>query len=431
MRKIAVVGTGYVGLVTGSCLADLGNKVICVDNNEEKIAFLKELKIPIYEPGLEEIVKRNVERGRLSFTTDLKKSVPESEVIFIAVGTPPKENGEADLSTVEGVCKDIARSMEGYHLVVEKSTVPVQTGERAKETIRGHVKKGVEFDVASNPEFLREGSAVSDFMKPDRIVIGVETEKAKQILTELYQPLEVPIIVTDIQSAELIKHASNSFLAAKISYINAISKICELTGADIEKVAEGMGMDKRIGHNFLNAGVGYGGFCFPKDLAAFIRISEKLGYNFELLKAVEKINKNQKENFLQKIEDALWNVKGKTIGLLGLSFKPNTDDIRFAPSIDIIKGLLKDGARVKAYDPYAMDKMKGILKDVEYCKDAYEAAESSDALVIITEWSEFKELDLEKIKQLLNNPIIVDGRNIYDLDKMKELGFKYICIGRK
>ena len=431
MRKIAVVGTGYVGLVTGSCLADLGNKVICVDNNEEKIAFLKELKMPIYEPGLEEIVKRNVERGRLSFTTDLKKSVPESEVIFIAVGTPPKENGEADLSTVEGVCKDIARSMEGYHLVVEKSTVPVQTGERAKETIRGHVKKGVEFDVASNPEFLREGSAVSDFMKPDRIVIGVETEKAKQILTELYQPLEVPIIVTDIQSAELIKHASNSFLAAKISYINAISKICELTGADIEKVAEGMGMDKRIGYNFLNAGVGYGGFCFPKDLAAFIRICEKLGYNFELLKAVEKINKNQKENFLQKIEDALWNVKGKTIGLLGLSFKPNTDDIRFAPSIDIIKGLLKDGARVKAYDPYAMDKMKDILKDVEYCKDAYEAAESSDALVIITEWSEFKELDLEKIKQLLNNPIIVDGRNIYDLDKMKELGFKYICIGRK
>jgi len=431
LRKIAVVGTGYVGLVTGSCLADLGNKVICVDNNEEKIAFLKELKMPIYEPGLEEIVKRNVERGRLSFTTDLKKSVPESEVIFIAVGTPPKENGEADLSTVEGVCKDIARSMEGYHLVVEKSTVPVQTGERAKETIRGHVKKGVEFDVASNPEFLREGSAVSDFMKPDRIVIGVETEKAKQILTELYQPLEVPIIVTDIQSAELIKHASNSFLAAKISYINAISKICELTGADIEKVAEGMGMDKRIGYNFLNAGVGYGGFCFPKDLAAFIRICEKLGYNFELLKAVEKINKNQKENFLQKIEDALWNVKGKTIGLLGLSFKPNTDDIRFAPSIDIIKGLLKDGARVKAYDPYAMDKMKDILKDVEYCKDAYEAAESSDALVIITEWSEFKELDLEKIKQLLNNPIIVDGRNIYDLDKMKELGFKYICIGRK
>lgn len=431
MKNICIIGTGYVGLVTGSCLADLGNKVICVDNNEEKIAFLKELKMPIYEPGLEGIVKRNVERGRLSFTTDLKESVPESEIIFIAVGTPPKENGEADLSTVEGVCKDIARSMESYHLVVEKSTVPVQTGERTRETMRGHVKKGVEFDVASNPEFLREGSAVSNFMKPDRIVIGVETEKAKQILTELYQPLGVPIIVTDIQSAELIKHASNSFLAVKISYINAISKICELTGADVEKVAEGMGMDKRIGHDFLNAGVGYGGFCFPKDLAAFIRISEKLGYNFELLKAVEKINKNQKENFLQKIEDALWNVKGKTIGLLGLSFKPNTDDIRFAPSIDIIKGLLKDGARVKVYDPYAMDKMNDILKDVEYCKDAYEAAESSDALVIITEWSEFKELDLEKIKQLLNNPIIIDGRNIYDLDKMKELGFKYICIGRK
>ncbi len=431
MKRVCIVGSGYVGLVTGSCLSDLGNKVICVDNDKEKIASLRQLKMPIYEPGLEEIVRRNTARGRLEFTTDLKGSVGRSEIIFIAVGTPPKENGEADLSFVESVSKEIAESMKDYHLIVEKSTVPVQTGLRMKETIQDNVNKGVEFDIASNPEFLREGSAVDDFMKPDRIVIGVETEKAKQILTELYQPLEVPIIVTDIQSAELIKHASNSFLATKISFINALSIICELTGADIKMVAKGMGMDKRIGHFFLDAGLGFGGFCFPKDLAAFIRISERLGYNFELLKAVEKINRMQKERFIKKIEEVLWNLKGKTIGILGLSFKPNTDDIRFAPSIDIIEGLLKGGAKIKAYDPYAMDKMSKVLPDITYCKDAYEVACASDALVIVTEWSEFKEINLEKIKKLLNNPIIIDGRNIYDIDKMKELGFKYISIGRK
>ena len=430
MRKICIVGTGYVGLVTGTCLADLGNDVVCVDNNKEKISSLKELKMPIYEPGLKDLVQKNVKANRLSFTTNLKDTVEKSEVIFIAVGTPPKENGEADLSFVENVAKEIAMGMKNYHLVVEKSTVPVQTGQRVKETIQNFVEASVEFDVASNPEFLREGSAIGDFMQPDRIVIGVETERAKNILTEIYKPLNVPIIVTDIQSAELIKHASNSFLATKISFINAISVICELTGADVEKVAEGMGMDKRIGRSFLNAGIGFGGFCFPKDLAAFIRISEKLSYDFELLKAVEKINQEQKELFLKKIEKALWNIKGKTIGILGLSFKPNTDDIRFAPSIDIIKGLQKDGALIKAYDPHAMGKMSEVLKNVKYCKSPYEVAKDADALVIVTEWSEFKELDLDKIKKLLKNPLIIDGRNIYDTKKMQKKGFKYICIGQ-
>jgi UDPglucose 6-dehydrogenase len=431
MRKIAVIGTGYVGLVTGSCLADLGNEVICVDNDQEKISQLKNQKIPIYEPGLEEIVKRNADRGRLSFTTDIASTVPESEIIFIAVGTPPKENGEADLSSVEQVCRDIAENMTDYHLVVEKSTVPVKTGERVKEAMQHYISSGVEFDVASNPEFLREGSAVADFMKPERIVIGVETDRAEKLLTELYQPLEVPMIVTDIQSAELIKHASNSFLATKISYINALSRICDLTGADVERVAEGMGMDKRIGPDFLKAGTGYGGFCFPKDLSAFIRISEKLGYDFRLLKAVEEINESQKAHFLKIIEDALWNIKGKTIAVLGLSFKPNTDDIRFAPAIDIIRGLIKHKARIKAYDPYAMSKMKKILPEVQYCRDAYEAAEGADALVLITEWSEFKELDMDKLKKVLNNPVVIDGRNIYEVNKMKEAGFKYYSIGRR
>lgn len=430
MRNICVIGSGYVGLVTGSCLADLGNKVVCVDNNKEKIESLKALKMPIYEPGLEDVVKRNVSAERLSFTDDIESSVKNSEVIFIAVGTPPKANGEADLSAIENVSITAAKSMSSYHLIVDKSTVPVQTGQRVKDTIQKHISEGVEFDVASNPEFLREGSAIGDFMQPDRVVIGVETNRAEEILTELYKPLDCPIIVTDIQSAELIKHAANSFLATKISFINAVSKICELAGADIEKVAEGMGMDERIGRSFLNAGIGFGGFCFPKDLAAFIRISEKLGYNFELLKAVEKINESQKKDFVKKIEKSLWNLKGKTLGILGLSFKPNTDDIRFAPSIDIIRDLLKEGVKIKAYDPYAAEKMQAIHKEVQYCNNPYEVADGADALIIVTEWSEFKELDFKKIKELLNNPLIIDGRNMYDMEKMADMGFEYVCIGR-
>lgn len=431
MKRICVVGSGYVGLVTGSCLSDLGNEVICVDNDKDKIGALKDLKMPIYEPGLEDIVKRNVKAGRLVFTTDIKQAVKKSEIIYIAVGTPPKANGEADLSCVEDVSRDVAFNMDSYRLIVDKSTVPVQTGQRVKETISRCLKNDIEFDVASNPEFLREGSAVDDFMQPDRIVIGVETERAADLLKEVYGPFNSTIIVTDMQSAELIKHAANSFLATKVSFVNALSVICEMTGADVDKVAEGMGMDKRIGSTFLKAGVGFGGFCFPKDLAAFVKIAEKLGYDFKLLKAVQEINKTQKERFVKKIEHALWNVKGKTIAILGLSFKPNTDDVRFAPSIDIIQMLQRDGAKINAYDPYAMDKMSKVLPKVKYCSSPYEAADGADALVIITEWSEFKELDLAKIKELLNDPIIVDGRNIYDADTMRKLGFKYVCIGKK
>ena len=428
--KISIIGTGYVGLVTGSCFADLGNEVICIDNDVRKIELLKKGILPIYEPGIEELVKRNRKNGRLAFSTSIREGVQKSDIIFIAVGTPPKDNGEADLSSIEKVCHEIARAMTGYKLIVEKSTVPVETGKWVEHTIKINNKRGIEFDVASNPEFLREGSAINDFMHPDRIVIGAQTKKAKDILTELYKQFKAPIIVTDIKSAEIIKHASNSFLAAKISFINAVSNICEAVGADVVKVAEGMGIDPRIGKSFLNAGVGWGGSCFPKDLAAFIRISEKLGYNFELLKAVEKINEDQKRLFVKKIEENLWILDGKTIGVLGLSFKPNTDDIRFAPSIDVIRILQKDGAKIKAFDPQAMNKAKEVLNGVKFCKDAYETARDSDCLVIVTEWNEFKEIDLLKVKKLLKVPLIIDGRNIYDPQKMKKMGFNYICIGR-
>ncbi len=428
--KISIIGTGYVGLVTGSCFADLGNEVICIDNNAGKIELLKKGVLPIYEPGIEELVKRNRKNGRLAFSTSIREGVQKSDIIFIAVGTPPKDNGEADLSSIEKVCREIARAITGYKLIVEKSTVPVETGKWVEHTIKINNKRGIEFDVASNPEFLREGSAINDFMHPDRIVIGAQTKRAKDTLTELYKPLKAPIIVTDIKSAEIIKHASNSFLAAKISFINAVSNICEAVGADVVKVAEGMGIDPRIGKSFLNAGVGWGGSCFPKDLAAFIRISEKLGYNFELLKAVEKINEDQKRLFVKKIEENLWILDGKTIGVLGLSFKPNTDDIRFAPSIDVIRILQKDGAKIKVFDPQAMNKAKEVLNGVKFCKDAYETARDSDCLVIVTEWNEFKEIDLLKVKKLLKVPLVIDGRNIYDPQKMKKLGFNYICIGR-
>jgi UDPglucose 6-dehydrogenase len=429
--NICVIGTGYVGLVTGACLADLGNKVICVDIDKEKINKLKKGIVPIYEPGLEELVRNNKKRNRIKFTTNLKEGVKKSTIIFIAVGTPPRENGEADLTYVENVACEVALCMDSYRLIVEKSTVPVETGERVKHTVRINNKRKVAFDVASNPEFLREGQAIADFIRPDRIVIGVESKKARELLKELYRPLGAPIVVTDIKSAEIIKHASNSFLATKISFINAVSNICEKAGADIEKVAEGMGLDKRIGKSFLKAGIGFGGFCFPKDLAAFIRISEKMGCDFGLLKEVEKINEFQKRVLIKKVEDSLWIVRGKTIGILGVSFKPDTDDIRFAPSIDIIQELLKDGAHIKVFDPKAMDKARAVLKGlVKYCKNSYEAAKGADCLVIVTEWNEFKELDFKKIKKLLKQPLVIDGRNIYDPKVMKRLGFKYVCIGR-
>lgn len=428
--RIGVVGAGYVGLVTAACLADLGNDVICNDIDKDKISKLKRGTVPFYEPGLEELVKRNQKEKRLQFISSLKEAVIKSEIIFIAVGTPPKKNGEADLTYVENVAREIARFMSSYRLIVEKSTVPVETGMWIKHTLQNSTRKKVKFDVASNPEFLREGSAINDFMHPDRIVIGVESKKAKDILLELYKPLNAPIIVTDIKSAEIIKHASNSFLATKISFINAIANICEKVGADVEEVTKGMGLDKRIGREFLDAGIGFGGFCLPKDIEAFIRISEKLGYDLELLKAVKKINDLQRTLLVNKIEKAIWNIKDKTIAILGLAFKPNTDDMRFAPSIEIINILQREGAKIRAYDPQAMVKAKTLLKDVKFCVDSYDAVKGADCAVIVTEWNEFKELNLAKLKKLLKQPVIVDGRNIYEPKKMKELGFRYYSIGR-
>ncbi len=429
--NLAVIGSGYVGLVTGACFADLGNRVICVDNDRGKIAQLRAGKIPIYEPGLPEMVERNVTGGRLSFTTEIAEAVDASTVIFIAVGTPPKESGEADLSAVEQVAARVAERMKDYKLVVGKSTVPVQTGSWLKRTMALHAPNDVPFDIASNPEFLREGTAIQDFLQPDRIVIGVESERAGNLLKELFAPLKSPLLVTDIQSAELIKHASNSFLAMKISFVNALSVICEACGADIQQVAQGIGMDKRIGRSFLDAGAGFGGFCFPKDLQAFIRIAQDLGYDFKLLREVYEINEQQKMRVVKKIKDGVWNLKGKMIALFGLAFKPNTDDMRFAPSLDIIRALRSEEALIRAYDPVAMEKAKEVLGEaIQYASNAYEAVKDAHAVVVVTEWPEFKELDWAKIKGLMKTPILVDARNCLDRDSMTKLGFLYQGIGR-
>ncbi len=430
--KIAVIGSGYVGLVTGACFADLGNEVICVDNDLEKVKKLKDNEIPFYEPGLENLVKVNVREKRLSFTSNISEGVKNSQVIFIAVGTPPREDGSADLSAIERVGKEIGANLNGYKLIVEKSTVPVRTGEWLRKVIEKYNINNCEFDVASNPEFLKEGTAINDFMNPDRIVIGVENKKSAQILVSLYEPLNAPILVTDIKSAEIIKHASNAFLSMKISFINAVANICELAGADVKKVAKGIGLDKRIGEAFLNAGIGYGGFCFPKDLDAFIAISQSLGYDFKLLKEVRNINNFQKLFPVRKLKEIFDSLRDKTVGILGLAFKPNTDDMRLAPSIDIINSLYNEGAKLKAFDPVAMDNAKKVFKglDVEYCENAYDVAEDSDALIIVTEWNEFKYLDLLKIKELMKGNIIIDGRNIYDRKKVEKLGFVYKAVGR-
>lgn len=430
--KISVIGAGYVGLVTGSCFADLGNEVICVDNDASKIKKLKAGKVPIYEPGLEELIKRNVKEKRLLFSSDIRGAVSKSDVIFICVGTPSKDNGEADLTFVEHVSLDIARSMSSYKLVVDKSTVPVNTGDWVEQTIKVNNPHNVEFDVASNPEFLREGSAIKDFMSPDRVVIGVKSKRAEGILKKLYKPLKSEIVVTDIKSAELIKHAANSYLAMKISFINSIANVCDRLGADVNEVAHGIGLDKRIGKSFLRAGIGFGGFCFPKDLGAFIRISDKCGYDFGILKEVERVNHMQKSELIKKVEGMVWNLQDKTVGVLGLSFKPDTDDIRYSPAIDIISILSKEGARVRAYDPAAMAKAKGVLgSGVKLCKDAYDVARGCDCLIVATEWDEFKELDLKKVKKLMRQPVIIDGRNIYDPKAVKSLGFKYSGMGRR
>lgn len=428
--NIAIIGSGYVGLVTGACFAELGNRVICVDNDAKKIAGLRKGLMPIFEPGLKEFVGKNMKKKRLAFSTDIKEAVGKSEIIFIAVGTPSLENGEADLTYIENVARSIAKSLSGYKLIVEKSTVPVETGMHVKETIAQYVHRKVDFDVASNPEFLREGQAIQDFLHPDRVVIGVESKRAQNLLTELYRPLNAKILVTDIKSAELIKHASNAFLATKISFINAVSRVCDAVGADVRQVALGMGLDKRIGQSFLNAGLGYGGSCFPKDLDAFITIAEKRGYRFDLLHAVRAVNEEQRQVVYKKIKDTLWIIKDKTIAVLGLSFKPNTDDMRNAPAVDLIRLLQAEGAKVRVYDPCAVSKAREVLDKVAWCKDPYHAATGSDCLVVATEWDEFKELDLVRIKKVMKRPVLLDARNIYDPLLLKRSGFTYIGIGR-
>lgn len=428
--NLTIIGTGYVGLVTGTCFAAAGHQVICVDKDPDKVKLLKNGGMPIYEPGLDELVAKNVKEGRLSFSNSTQEGVEKSDVIFIAVPTPAQTNGSVDLSFIEAVSREIAGAMTAYKIVVDKSTVPVRTGEKVSETIKRYCKSKVDFDVVSNPEFLREGFAVGDFMKPDRVVIGVASQRPVQAMKEVYAPYNAPIIVTDINSAELIKHAANSFLALKISYINAISVLCELSGANVQEVANGMGMDVRIGRKFLDASLGFGGSCFPKDLSAFIQISEKLGYQFNLLKEVQQINAQQMDRFVKKISDTLWVLKGKTLGVLGLAFKQNTDDVRMSPAIDLCQRLQKEGAALRVHDPQAMEKAKAVLKDVTYVPDMNDVAEGCDALVIATEWPEFKKLDLEKARKNLTHPILFDGRNLFDVDEMERLGFLYKSIGR-
>ena len=428
--NLTIIGTGYVGLVTGTCFAEVGHQVVCVDNDEAKVKTLKAGGIPIYEPGLEELVKKNTAAGRLSFTTSTAEGVEKSEVVFIAVPTPPQQDGAVDLSFIEKVAREIAAGITSYKIVVDKSTVPVQTGEKVAETIKRYCKAKVDFDVVSNPEFLREGFAVEDLMKPDRIVIGVRSQRPVPAMKEVYGPFNAPIIVTDINSAELIKHASNSFLALKISYINAISVLCEAAGANVQEVANGMGMDDRIGRRFLNASLGFGGSCFPKDLSAFIKIAEQVGYDFGLLKEVQKINAAQMDRFVKKITDTLWVLKDKKIGVLGLAFKQNTDDVRMSPAIELCQRLQKEGAILRVHDPKAMEKAKTILRDVTYVDDMNEVAQDCDALVIATEWDEFKKLDLDRARKALSHPIMFDGRNLFDPAEMEKLEFIYKSIGR-
>jgi UDPglucose 6-dehydrogenase len=428
--KICIIGTGYVGLVTGACFAHVGHKVICVDCDESKVALLKSGGIPIYEPGLEELVRTNVSEGRLSFTTSTEEGVQNSDIIFIAVPTPPQPDGSVDLTFIERVARDIAGSMTCYKIVVDKSTVPVKTGQKVAETISRYCKAKVEFDVVSNPEFLREGFAVEDLMKPDRIVIGVPSQRPVQAMKEVYAPFEAPILVTDINSAELIKHAANSFLALKISYINAISVICEATGANVMEVANGIGMDERIGRRFLDASLGFGGSCFPKDLSAFIKISEQLGYDFALLKEVQRINSFQMDRFIKKITDTLWVLKDKTIGVLGLAFKQNTDDVRMSPAIDLCQRLEKEGAKLRVFDPKAMEKARAVLPNATYLNEMNLVPDGCEALVIATEWPVFRKLDLERARKVMACPIMFDGRNLFDPKEMEALGWIYKSIGR-
>jgi UDPglucose 6-dehydrogenase len=428
--KLTIIGTGYVGLVTGTCFAEVGHHVVCVDSDAAKVKLLQAGGIPIYEPGLEELVKQNVSAGRLEFTNSTAEGVRKSDVIFIAVPTPPQPDGSVDLSFIEKVARDIAAAMTDYKIVVDKSTVPVKTGEKVAETIKRYCKAQVDFDVVSNPEFLREGFAVADLMKPDRIVIGVRSQRPVAAMKEIFKPFNASIVITDINSAELIKHAANSFLALKISYINAIATVCEAAGANVQEVATGIGLDERIGRRFLDAGIGFGGSCFPKDLSAFIKIAEQIGYDFRLLKEVQQINAGQMDRFVKKIADTLWVLKDKKIGVLGLAFKQNTDDVRMSPAIELCHRLQKEGATLRVHDPKAMEKAKAVLKDVAYVEDMDAVAEDCDALVVATEWDEFKKLDLERAKKSLSHPIMFDGRNLFDRAEMERLGWFYKSVGR-
>ncbi len=428
--NICVIGTGYVGLVTGTVFADLGNEVICIDNDADKIRRLRAGVMPIYEPGLEEMVLRNVEDKRLSFTTSIKEGVEKGELIFIAVGTPPKDGGETDLSQVQAAALDIAKYINKYKIIINKSTVPVGTGDLVYNIIASNKQCQVDFDVVSNPEFMRAGSAVNDTLYPERIIIGAPNHKVAMKLLELYASLERPMLITDIPSAEMIKYASNSFLAAKISFINAIADLCEKAGADVSQVIKGMGYDSRIGPDFLQAGLGYGGSCFPKDTKSLLHTAGKYGVDFSLLAEVITINKQRIPHFLEIIKAQLGDLKGKTLALLGLAFKPNTDDLREAKSLELIELLLEEGAKIKAYDPVAMENCKRIFPRISYCRNPYQAAEGADALLIVTEWREFKLLDMERIKQVMKCPIIFDGRNIYDPKQERRLGVRYYSIGR-
>ncbi|MBI1784111.1 UDP-glucose/GDP-mannose dehydrogenase family protein [Candidatus Sumerlaeota bacterium] len=432
--NVAVIGTGYVGLVTGTVFADLGNDVTCVDKDAEKVAQLQAGRPTIYEPGLEEMLAHNLANGRLTFTSEIEEAVKKSTVVFIAVGTPPLPNGESDLSQVEEAARSIARALDHYTIIVNKSTVPVGTGDFVRRTVEANRRRKIDFDVVSNPEFLKEGSAIADSLNPDRIVIGAPSQSVAMALLELYAPLERPMLITDVESAEMIKYASNAFLATKISFINAVADLCEKTGADIAQVAKGMGYDSRIGSAFLQAGLGFGGSCFPKDTLSLMHTFQRYDEENKLLKAVIDINNDRVPRFCRRIEKRLGSLAGKTLGVLGLSFKPNTDDLREAKSLEIIRFLLKGGAKVRAYDPVAVPGAKVVLVKegdaVTFCESAYEVAENAEAIVVITEWNEFKLLNLERIKKSVKEPIIFDGRNIYAPQRLKSLGFEYYSIGR-
>jgi len=430
---IAVVGTGYVGLVTGACFAEFGVDVICVDVDVAKVEKLNRGVIPIYEPGLDTIVERNVEAGRLHFTTDLKEAVRQSLVIFLAVGTPPKDDGSPDMSYYQQAAKDVAEAMNGYKVLVTKSTVPVGTGRWLQDFVKANQSQACEFGVASNPEFLREGAAITDFMRPDRVVIGSNDPRAIDVMKDLYRPLfliETPIVITSLEAAELIKYAANAFLATKITFINEIANLCDAIGCDVHDVAKGMGMDNRIGRKFLHPGPGYGGSCFPKDTRALTTVADQFGVETRIVDAVIEANARQRDAMIPKIESLVGDLQGKQIGVLGLSFKPETDDMRESPAIDIINTLVERGAKVRAFDPVAMDEAKHCLPEIEYAGDEYEAIAGADLLLIITEWNQFRALDMEKVKDLLKAPKIADLRNIYEPEDMREFGFEYVGVGR-